>query len=255
MHEEAPQTSERPLIPPSPLPEFDWPRLPQLSLNSVWPESCSDSHGCLPAPPAELDLAESPSFGIELTGHTLFQSPWRRIEIQPTAACDEIEACPAELGMTKDRLEHLEQAIGHLEAAGLHGVAHDLRTQLQTAQARLRDQQRRELETKEADLKRLTEEVERLKAELGEDQHAHREPVQLLFQVEHYRFDPNMLQSLAEGARNDVQEAAQTVLQQQEANGSVPVTEASASEHLRTACKFCGTIGTFNWWQDRRFVP
>lgn len=192
-------------IPPAPLPEFFDVEAPQIQFEFSRPESCTDSQVCPPAPPAELETAESSrSIGM-------FRLQPYKVQISLTEAqvfgCGELELnCPpAELPLTKAQIRHLRQAIEHLEAAGMAEAARELREQHQSAQNQLRQRQQRELDSKKEELKRLTEEVERLKADLMSD-------ATIEFRMQHFTMNLKHLRELACGSEDEVQQAAQVVL-------------------------------------------
>ncbi len=116
-------------------------------------------------PPAELDTAELPQ-SSGFPNRQKYQT-----QLSPTeatiVACDaELECRPTQQSLTRDQLDHLGQAIFHLQSAGMTDDATVLLVRHERAVKQLRDHQQRELIKKSAELKRLAEEVEQLKAEL-----------------------------------------------------------------------------------------
>lgn len=161
-------TEDRLMIPPAPLPNFSHGESSQLPLSSSAPEWCTDSKVCPPAPPAELDVAESPAATIEIDGRR-FRVQLKAMQIQGAAACDEPDFAPAGSVMTKDQLRHLRLAIGHLEAAGMSDAAQDLNQRFHTAAARRREQLQRELALKQEALRQLSADIDALAGELTND--------------------------------------------------------------------------------------
>ncbi len=155
-----------PVVPPAPLPEFTDVEAPQILFEFSRPESCTDSQVCPPAPPAEIETAETPRSSAAPRFHRFhiqFSPAITHVVPCDAAGCDEDQAARA---LTSDQLQHLRQAIQHLDAAGMTDAASKLRSRHERAAAELRSQLRRELALKEAELSRLTQEVRHLQHEL-----------------------------------------------------------------------------------------
>ena len=176
-------------VPPAPLPERVEDCVQVFATLPESPESCHDSDGHPPAPPAESGhcvpavMPPHPALGTPaglLTGYKirLFRNE-NSTDAFPPPIVQKLgaEALPAEPTeprpipgvLTKDRLKHVQAAIQHLEAAGMTEAARRLREQSREAMTLLRQEQRRHLHEKEEELLRLSEEIEQLKTELASD--------------------------------------------------------------------------------------
>jgi hypothetical protein len=157
--------------PPAPAPQFpaDADGL-QIEFEFSQPESCHDSDVFLPAPPAEIE-SPGPIDRQRSSAAPLWRMQFPTIDIQPTAACDEPSPLTplAELTPASDRVQHLRQAMQHLQAAGLPELARDARDSYLQALEQHRQQLQWELEL-------TTQELERARQEIGQRQEETRFP-------------------------------------------------------------------------------
>lgn len=160
-------------IPPAPLPEFADVEAPRILFEFSKPESCTDSQVCPPAPPAEPLTAELPHINGVPKAHR-HNVGWLANPFTDGVAisCDGTsteDAYPVKLPATKDQLQHMQQAIEHLEAAGMKDVADELHVRYDGALQQLRKRQQCELRIKEAELQRLSLEIQLLRREIANE--------------------------------------------------------------------------------------
>lgn len=151
--------------PPAPVPEFsaegDGAR---IEFEFSQPESCHDSDVFLPAPPAESESPQ-PAAHQRSSAAPIWRMHFPSLSIQPTAACDEPSPLtpPAELTPAGDRVQHLWQAMEHLQAAGLP----DLARHASAAYLQALEQHRQQLQW---ELQATTQELDRAKQEMSQRQ-------------------------------------------------------------------------------------
>ncbi|MFO0918151.1 MAG: hypothetical protein U0872_07540 [Planctomycetaceae bacterium] len=208
-------------VPPAPLPERVEDCVQVFATLPESPESCHDSDGHPPAPPAESGhcvpavMPPHPALGTPaglLTGYKirLFRNE-NSTDAFPPPIVQKLgaEALPAEPTeprpipgvLTKDRLKHVQAAIQHLEAAGMTEAARRLREQSREAMTLLRQEQRRHLHEKEEELLRLSEEIEQLKTELASD-------AAIEFRLEHFTVNSALLSHVSRSGHADLRAAA-----------------------------------------------
>lgn len=148
---------------PAPVPEFtaEGDGL-QIEFEFSQPESCHDSDVFLPAPPAESESPQ-PAGHQRSSAAPVWRMQFPSLSIQPTAACDEPSPLtpPAELTPAGDRVQHLRQAMQHLQAAGLP----DLARHASEAYLQALEQHRQQLQW---ELQATTQELERAKQEISQ---------------------------------------------------------------------------------------
>ncbi len=224
-------------IPPSPLPERMDECVQVFAGLPPSPESCHDSDGHPPAPPVETShcvpavmpphpalttpagIFAGQKIRLFRNDHTSDAFPFPIVQKLGAeafeAAVDEPRPIPALL--TKDRVQHVQAAIRHLEAAGLNDAARRLREQSREAVAVLRQEQRRRLQEKEDALLRLSEEIEQLKADLASD-------AAIEFRLEHFAVNSALLTHVTRAGHAELRAAAR-------------VLSASLNPTLRVASK------------------